>query len=601
MFINSMLQYFKKKITRTSIFWFFTYLRFEILLGVFISINVGVLDALGLSMFIPMLQLFGDESSNRNTSFPNQAIIDLFELLGVDLNLYSVLFIMLLLFCFKGIAKYISFVYRVILQQKLIKRIRLELLNYFKNLKYAYFNSLEFGRLQNIMTSEVDRIQQGYSLYFQAIEQGILVIVYISFALFIDMRFSLIVVSGGMLSSFLYRKLYEITKQNSTLFSNLSNTYQGEILEYFKYFKYLKTSNFMHSKVSDISNSVDDIEKVRRKMGFISGILEAVKEPLLILVVSISIIIQIEIFGGDISTILLSLMFFYRALISLTSMQTIWNRYLEVSGSVDNVRSSYDDFKNNQSDLFHGIFINKIEKIELINVSYSIEDNLILNKINLSTNGTQKIAIVGVSGSGKSTILNIISGILDDYLGEIRVNNILFQNIDKKSFKNQIGYITQEPVIFKGSIFDNVTLFSEKNEQNIKLFNDSLKKASVFEFVKSLTDGYETIIYESGNILSGGQKQRINIARELFKNPKLLLIDEATSSLDTDAELIIQSTMENLRGKVMMFVVAHRLNTIKSSDKIILISQGKVEATGSFDNLIEKNLNFRNMVNKQKS
>nr|WP_304608467.1 ATP-binding cassette domain-containing protein [Pontibacter anaerobius] len=239
------------------------------------------------------------------------------------------------------------------------------------------------------------------------------------------------------------------------------------------------------------------------------------------------------------------------------------------------------------------------EVINLRNLSFSYGRNLILKNVSLSIYKNEAIALVGESGSGKTTLMNLLCGLLKAEKGDLLVDGIEMHEIDMKSFQNRVGYITQEPVIFSDTVFNNVTFWASPTEENLKRFNEALEMASIADFVKGLPEKENSLLGNNGVLISGGQKQRISIARELYKEIDILFMDEATSALDSETEKSIQQNIEKLKGKYTIVIIAHRLSTIKNVDRIIYLNRGEIEDEGDFESLKFSSTSFNKMVNLQ--
>ncbi|WP_237708919.1 ATP-binding cassette domain-containing protein [Gillisia marina] len=211
----------------------------------------------------------------------------------------------------------------------------------------------------------------------------------------------------------------------------------------------------------------------------------------------------------------------------------------------------------------------------------------------------QTIAIVGESGSGKTTLINILSGLMPFSSGELLIDGVNSLNLNKESYQRRIGYITQEPVVFGDTVFNNISFWSEPTLENYKRFEWAIEQASINLFISELPEKENTMLGNNGINLSGGQKQRISIARELFKNVDILVLDEATSSLDSETENAIQKGIERLRGKYTIVIVAHRMSTIKNADRIIVLNNGEIVDEGNFDELVLHSIKFKKMVELQ--
>ncbi len=231
----------------------------------------------------------------------------------------------------------------------------------------------------------------------------------------------------------------------------------------------------------------------------------------------------------------------------------------------------------------------KIEQgsIELKNVtlSYIGQKGSALNNISLSIPSGQITALVGPSGAGKTSILNLIPRFYDPNNGELLIDNQDIKNTTIKSLRSKIALVSQEPILFDDTVRENVC-YGKKSASEDEIIS-AAKSAAAHEFISELPDGYDTIIGEKGFSLSGGQKQRISIARAFLKNAPILLLDEATSSLDTESEHLVQEAINSLMKNRTTLVIAHRLSTIINSKKIIVLENGTVKETGTHDELIK--------------
>ena len=223
------------------------------------------------------------------------------------------------------------------------------------------------------------------------------------------------------------------------------------------------------------------------------------------------------------------------------------------------------------------------------NVNFKYSENLVLENFSLTINSAQKIGLVGHSGAGKSTLVNLLLKIFINYTGKITINQQCLTKINNDDLRSNIAVIPQDPALFHRSIFENIA-YGNPNASRDEVI-ESAKKAHIHEFISSLANGYDTLVGERGVKLSGGQKQRIAIARALLKNASILILDEATSSLDSKTESEIQqSILEILKLKnITVIAIAHRLSTIKNMDRIIVLEDGKITEDDNFENLLAKN------------
>ncbi|MDF0479989.1 ABC transporter ATP-binding protein/permease [Vagococcus sp. PNs007] len=227
------------------------------------------------------------------------------------------------------------------------------------------------------------------------------------------------------------------------------------------------------------------------------------------------------------------------------------------------------------------------ESIELKNVDFSYNpDKPILKNINIKANKGQMVALVGPTGSGKTTIMNLLNRFYNVDGGEILLDGQDIRDISLPSLRSQIGIVLQESVLFSGTIRDNI-VFGKPDATEEEMI-DAAKQANIHDFIMSLEDGYDTKVSDENNIFSVGQKQLISIARTIITNPDLLILDEATSNVDTVTESRIQKAMENIIAGRTSFVIAHRLKTILNADFIVVLHQGEIIEEGTHEELLKK-------------
>lgn len=219
-----------------------------------------------------------------------------------------------------------------------------------------------------------------------------------------------------------------------------------------------------------------------------------------------------------------------------------------------------------------------------VSFTYGNKDEKVLNNINFKINKGEIFALVGPSGAGKSTLVDLIPRFYDTLSGSIKIDGKDIKDLELKSLRSIMGIVTQETFLFDDTVKANISYGVENiSDDEIK---DASKAANAHEFIRKLPDGYNTIIGERGVSLSGGQKQRIAIARAIVKNPPILILDEATSSLDSESEKHVQSAIENLMSERTVFVIAHRLSTVHNANKILVLENGQIVQEGKHDDLI---------------
>jgi subfamily B ATP-binding cassette protein MsbA len=232
------------------------------------------------------------------------------------------------------------------------------------------------------------------------------------------------------------------------------------------------------------------------------------------------------------------------------------------------------------------------------NVNFTYTDNLkILNNINICINGGSKIGIIGESGSGKSTILNLIPRFFNLTEGKILIDKQDINKVRLSSLRKVISIVSQDTILFDDTIKKNIA-YAKKNSTDDEIYKAS-KLAGIDNFINSLKNGYETLVGENGIKLSGGQKQRLSIARAFLKNSPIILLDEATSSLDSDSEEKISKALNELTKNKTTLIISHKLSTIITCEKIYIINKGEIIGEGTHLELIKNSSYYRNLYDKQ--
>jgi ATP-binding cassette subfamily B protein len=237
--------------------------------------------------------------------------------------------------------------------------------------------------------------------------------------------------------------------------------------------------------------------------------------------------------------------------------------------------------------------------IKLKNVRFSYEPNKpVLKNINLHIREGEMIGLVGHSGAGKSTITNIITRLYDVEEGSVEIDGVNVRDIEPNDLHRRIGMVLQETHLFSGTIAENIAY--ARSDATFEEIVSAAKKANAHDFIMKLPDGYETELGKKGTNLSGGERQRINIARAILLDPRILILDEATASVDTETELKIQEAINTLTKGRTTIAIAHRLSTLKNADRLVVIEHGEIAEIGTHEELEKSGGIYADMLGKQK-
>ena len=553
---------------------------------------------MGLAMFMPLLQSVDSNGSGSTKHSLGQLhhLTDAIESMGFELNLNTVLMILLIIFVLKGMIKFIQLNYQVNLRQSMIRKLRINMVNQLRQLRYNRFLQFDSGKIQNIFTTEMQRLYQSINYYLNSGQGVVMLVTYIVLAFLANYQFALLVAIGAALSNLFYRRVYIATKRASAQISRKGNKFNGFLIQAVHHFKYLKSTNYFSVYSVKLKEVIRETETLNKKIGLYNSITKSLKEPSIVIIVLIVIKLQLTLLGGSLSSILLSLLLFYRALALLVEIQNNWQQFINNVGSINSVIEFSQEMKEEEEAQPSTIFNSLNSDLHLKDLSFSFGTHKVLDNINIRIPKNQTIAFVGESGSGKTTLANIITSLIMPEKGEVLADGVSLREYNFDSYRRKIGYISQESVIFNDNVFNNVTFWDQPTPENMQRFWDIVELVSLSGYIQALPEKELTPLGDNGMLISGGQRQRISIARELYKKAEILIMDEATSALDSETERIVRENIDSLHGSYTMIIIAHRLSTIKNADKIYLLEKGKVTASGKFEDMIEFSERFKRMV-----
>ena len=584
--------------------YFYRYLGRRVWVSLIFSLLVALLDGVGLTLFIPLIESIGGDGGAGGSANLGRltVVLEAIQRTGVTLTPVSVLLLLMAFFAFKGVALYAAEYYRVTLRQRFSNSIRLENMALLAGYDYRAFSRASSGRIQNSFSGEVGQVVTAYQNYFGLMQRLVMLSVYVALAYLANPRFALLVAVGGLLTNFLFTRVYRITKAASQKLTAEMHRFQGFLIQSVASFKYLKATGLMMKYKAHIDQSTERVESYQRKMGQMDALSAAVREPLIISVVALAILIQIYYFEQLIGPIILSLLFLYRGLTYLGLSQSNYTEFLRFSGALDNLREFTAELRRDQETHRPGgaPFTGLGRGISLNDLRYDYDGVPVLRGLNLDIPTKQTIGVVGESGAGKTTLVNVICGLLKVAPGMLTIGGVDSTAIDVAAYRSSIGYVTQETQIFSATIRENISFWATDGEEPDERVWTALERAHAADFVRALPQGLDTVIGINGINLSGGQRQRVSIARELYRDVELLILDEATSSLDSQSEKLIQQNIEELSGRYTLLVVAHRLSTIRTADQIIYLDGTGGYLVGTFADLQRRSAGFRDLVALQR-
>ncbi len=572
-----------------------------IFLSVIMSLLFSVFSALSIYLTIPLLktlftgtQTQSAQTTDSLTGFYQsiQRIFENFILSGSkESAILKISLLILAAFFLKNITGFFQSVFMQYVEKGVLRDIRFEMYEKVNKLSIRYFTQEKTGNLISRMTNDINNIQSGISAAFSnLIKDPLLIIIFLILSLSISWQMTLMsftvfpitVLIVAKIGSSLRRRSLRVQVKLSELLSVINETiYGAKIIRSFRAERY-------RNEVFRKENN--EHYKLLMKTSITSELASPITEFLTILAGVIIIW-----FGGREILIhnnlrpeeFLGFIFIlFQLIVPIKNLSSVSNRIQESAASGQRIFEILD-YPIEVKDATAPIdFRNFAKEIELKNVSFYYDaSKYILKDINLKINKSEIVAIVGPSGSGKSTLADLIARFYDVTEGKIIFDGNNVKDIRFSQLRDLIGIVPQETILFNDTVRNNI-VFGMENISDEELRN-AAKNANALEFIEQLDCGFDSIVGERGLKLSGGQKQRIAIARALLRNPQILILDEATSSLDTESERIVQEAIDNLMANRTSIVIAHRLSTIKNADKIAVISENGISQVGTHDELMK--------------
>ncbi len=505
--------------------------------------------------------------------------------------LLKICLLVLITFLGKNLFGYLQSYFLAYVEQGMIRNIRNEAFNHLHKLPMSYFKNEKTGNLISRIMNDVNAVQTSVSAVFlNLIREPLTIVVFLGIAFSISWKltlfslavlpFSLIIISyiGLVLrkqSGLLQAKMADLT-------TNLHETITGvKIVKAFGMEEYENKKFF--SETQKFFKLILKITRIRNIASPMTEFLSVIVGVVIIYYGAQLVLVDQSIRASEFIGFLFAI---FQLMPPVKELSSVNNRIQESSAAADRIFEILDT-KPEIHNVENPIHIKEFKKtIEFENVTFFYKDSEepVLDDVSLTVSKGNIIALVGSSGAGKTTLVDLIPRFYDPTKGRILLDGIDIKEIAIEELRKLMGIVTQETVLFNESVRNNIAYgLSDIPDEKII---EAAKAANAHNFILDMPKGYDTIIGEKGTKLSGGQRQRISIARALLKNPPIMIFDEATSALDNESEVLVQEAIDRLMQERTVFVVAHRLSTIRNADRIIVLDKGKIVQDGKHAELL---------------
>jgi len=566
--------------------------RFRIVSLVALMMVNSLMEGIALALLIPLLNLAGIGAGRESallTWFQN-----VFAAVGLPLELMTVVLLILGVSFLQGtiflaqswLASRLQYRYMALWREKLFNR--------YMAASWPFFVKSRSGELINTLLSETDRLGGVFYFTSQLLNAAIVTTVYLTLSLYASWQATLLLVLGGglvFLMTFpLVRKSYVIGKA----IGDHSKELQSRIQEFISGARLVKATATEGLAQSWFGGINLQLQQAHSSAAFHPSLLKAIVEFSGMALLCLVVVAGAVIFQSGLASILMIVALFVRLVPRIFSLQQniqLLGLYLPSIGTVlqsEAVAAAHVESLGTASKT-SPLFSDGVT-ISLEGLSFSYGNCLVLDHVTMKFPKGKTVGIVGGSGAGKSTLVDCLLRLNEPPAGAVLVQDVPIQELPLAAWRRCVGYVSQETFLFHDTIRNNI-LWGAMDADDGKMIK-AAQKSGLHEFIESLPDGYGTVVGDRGVRLSGGQKQRLGLARALVHHPVVLILDEATSALDSESEQYVLDAIKALHGEMTIIMIAHRLSTVKSADRIYVLEEGKVVEDGTWTELLAKKTRF---------
>lgn len=586
----------------------------HVALSIICTMFYAGLNGLSIYLTIPLLDTLFQESARKEVvqqpvlmdkiSFLPQWVIKVKDDISKEFKdvimsgskedaLLKICFLVLIAFIFKNISGYLQAYFLSYVEQGTIKDIRNSAYMHLHKLPMSYFKHEKIGNLISRITNDVNVVQASISVAFlNMIREPLTIIVFLGIAISISWKLTMLALVVLPFSMIIIAWIgLKLRKQSGIIQAKMADitTILQEVISGVKIVKAFGMEKYENNKfMKETNNFFKLMLRIVRIRNVSSPITEVLSTTVGVVIIYFGGLLVLKEQTLSASEFMGFLFAIFQLMPPIKELSSVNNRIQESSAAGDRIFEILDTppIIADSEDAVEKNSFSELLKFDNVSFNYEDSNESVLKNINFEVQKGEIIALVGPSGGGKSTLVDLIPRFYDPVQGSILLDNIDIRKIKIDSLRSLMGIVTQETFLFNETVKKNIAYGLSDHPMN--KIEDAAKMANAHDFILEMSNGYDTVIGERGVMLSGGQRQRISIARALFKDPEIMIFDEATSSLDTESESLVQEAIDRLMYNRTTIVIAHRLSTIRNATRILVIDNGEIIQRGTHSELISQ-------------
>lgn len=540
------------------------------------------MDTLALALVVPTFELLtyyaSPESISNTAHSASNMVLNFTRNIFLFFNFnYTLKWMLLVIIIIMGMRAISIFMYNALMnfyKTKIVATLSKNLYKKLEKSKWVFYKSRSHGEITNLMTSQPLRVGSAYVDIIEILANSFNVLVYLIASALISVKLTIFaVVAAFFLSVVFYglRIIARILGEKSTIYSAELFESVGNSISIAKFIRSHGLAKVMRGKV------FVQLEKIRKNQFFTAineGVFHATYEYAFIILILSGLLVATRSMDLTTSLVLLMSLLLYRIFQKIKVVQAHLQRLSKNLPALDAIQSAIDISSKEKENWGNKEYKGLKKSISLKSVNVNLSENHIIKNVNLEIEVNSTVAFIGPSGGGKTTLADVVSGLIRPDKGEVLVDGENLYQFSETSWKEKLAYVSQGSLLFNDSIKNNLLWGNQHSDEK-----DMVEVAETFfahKFINKMSEKYETKIGDGGSRLSGGERQRLVLTRAMLRKPGILILDEATSELDSNTQSEIVSSLQGLKGKITLLIIAHRLETISIADKVYFVDSGKI-------------------------